>query len=71
MSKQIPFGKVLDAVKQLSDDEQETMVAILHRRMVTKARRKTGSNLREAKNEFAAGSRQVTKVDKIMREVQA
>ena len=49
----MPFGEVLEAADQLSPEEQEELIAILHRRLAQAARHRLAAEIREARQEFA------------------
>ncbi len=55
MDRTQPFAEVLEAVDQLSSDEQETLVAIVQRRMAERGRMQLAADVQEAQGEFAAG----------------
>jgi hypothetical protein len=50
-----PFADVLDAVDQLSADEQETLLEIVQRRIAERGRERLASEVREARRELATG----------------
>jgi len=49
------FADVLEAADDLSLDEQETLLEILHRRIVERRREGLAREIREARAEFEAG----------------
>lgn len=55
MTKLLPFREVLEAADHLSPDEQEELVAILHRRLAHAARQRLAAEVQEARQEFAEG----------------
>jgi hypothetical protein len=65
----LPFGEVLEAVDQHSADEQETLAAILQRRLAEQGRKRAAEEVREARREFAAGARRPVEIDDLMREI--
>jgi hypothetical protein len=69
MAQTMPFGEVLEAVDQLSTDEQETLVSILHRRLAEQGRQRVAAEVREARQEFAAGACRPATVDELLREI--
>ena len=69
MSKVLPFGEVLEAADRLSQDEQEELIAILHRRLAQFARQRLASEIKEARQEFAEGRCVPTTPDQLMREI--
>jgi len=64
-----PFGEVLEAADQLSREEQEELIAILHRRLAQAARQRLAGEVREARQEFADGRCLPATPDEIMREI--
>ena len=44
-----PFAEVLEAVDQLSTEEQETLVAIVRRRMAERGRKRLAADVQEAR----------------------
>ena len=55
MTRVLPFGEVLEAADHLSHDEQEQLIAILHRRLAQAARQRLVAEVQEARQEFAEG----------------
>jgi hypothetical protein len=55
MTRILPFGEVLEAADQLSREEQEELIAVLHRRLAQAARQRLATEIQEARQEFAAG----------------
>lgn len=57
----ITFGEILEATDKLSLEEQETLVDILHRRMIEQRRTELAKDIQDAQQEFQEGRcRQVT-----------
>lgn len=69
MNQVLPFGEVLEAADHLSPDEQEELIAILHRRLVQAARRQLAAEVQEARQEFAEGRCLAATPDELMREI--
>jgi len=69
MTQTLPFGEVLEAANHLSHDEQEELIAILHRRLVQAARQRVAADVKEARQEFAAGHCLPASPDELMREI--
>ncbi|MGE0608975.1 MAG: hypothetical protein AB7O62_17905 [Pirellulales bacterium] len=69
MIHEMPFGQVLEAAGQLSLDEQTELIAILHRRLAQAERERLVSDLREAREEFAAGACKPTNPADLLREI--
>ena len=65
----LPFAEVLEAVDQLSSEEQETLVAIVQRRMAERGRKRLISDVQEAQREFAEGRCRPSSVDELMNEI--
>ena len=69
MTPVLPFGEVLEAADHLSQDEQEELIAILHRRLAQAARQRLAADIQEARQEFAAGRCSPATPDELMREI--
>jgi uncharacterized protein YciW len=69
MTHVLPFGEVLEAADHLSQDEQEELIAILHRRLAQAARQRLAAEVQEARKEFAEGHCLPVTPDEIMREI--
>jgi hypothetical protein len=69
MDRTQPFAEVLEAVDQLSSDEQETLVAIVQRRMAERGRIQLAADVQEAQKEFAAGLCRPSTPDELMNEI--
>ncbi len=69
MTRVLPFGEVLEAVGHLSRDEQEELIAILHRRLAQAARQRLAAEIQEARQEFAEGRCLPATPDELMREI--
>ena len=69
MPNTLPFGEVLEAADHLSVDEQEELVAILHRRLTQAARQRIAADVQESRQEFAAGRCTAVTPEKLMREI--
>jgi hypothetical protein len=63
------FAEVLEAVDQLSWDEQEILVAIVQRRMAERGRQRLAAEIQEARREFAQGLCRPGRVDELIQEV--
>ena len=63
------FSDVVDAVDNLSIDEQETLVEILRRRIAKRNREALVRDVAEARAEFQSGRKGTSSVDEIMDEV--
>jgi hypothetical protein len=61
MGNGLPFAEVLEAVDQLSADDQEALIEIVRRRALERSRRRLVEEAQEAQREFAdGGCRKVT-----------
>jgi hypothetical protein len=69
MTPLLPFGEVLEAADRLSQEEQEELIAILHRRLADAARRRLVADVQEARQEFAEGRCSPATPDDLMREI--
>jgi ribosomal protein S4 len=69
MSQLLPFREVLEAADHLSEEEQEELVAILHRRLAQAARRRLAGEVKEARQEFAEGRCSPATPDELMGEI--
>jgi hypothetical protein len=69
MTHVLPFGEVLEAADHLSQDEQEELIAILHRRLAQAARQRLAAEIHEARQEFAEGRCSPATPEEIMREI--
>ena len=55
MTSVMPFGDVLEAVDKLSLEEQETLIEVLHRRIIERRREELAQDIQQAQQEFQAG----------------
>ncbi len=60
------FSDVVDAADKLSDDEQESLLEILRRRLAEKNRTKLAGDVAEARAEFIGGGARSATVQQIM-----
>jgi len=63
------FGEVLEAVGELSPDEQETLLVIVRRRLAEQERKRLAKDIREAREEFAQGRCAPATVEDLMKEI--
>jgi len=63
------FHVVVDAADRLSPEEQETLIAVLNRRLVARRRAELAADVREAQKEFERGALRPTTPEKIMKEI--
>ncbi len=66
MEQAIPFREVLDAVENLSLDEQETLLDIVKRRLTDRVRHRLASDIEESRMEFAQNRCQAVTVEAIL-----
>jgi len=71
MAQTLPFGEVLDAADRLTVDEQETLVAILRRRLAEQGRKQIAAEIAETRREYQAGGCRPVAVDDLMHEIQS
>jgi hypothetical protein len=69
MAHILQFGEVLEAADQLSHDEQEELISILHRRLAQASRQRLIAEVKEARQEFAEGRCSPATPDELMREI--
>lgn len=63
------FAEVVEAADQLSEDEQEELIAILRRRLIDAGRKRIIADVQQSRREFKAGlCRPVTPAE-LMREI--
>ncbi len=70
MTDGMPFGEVLEAADQLSAEEQQTLIDILHRRLAQAGRRLLAAEIQESRREFAEGGCKPVTPEELMREIQ-
>jgi hypothetical protein len=69
MTQVLPFAEVLEAADHLPQDEQEELIAILHRRLAQAARKRLAAEVQEARQEFAEGRCSPATSNEIMLEI--
>ena len=69
MQQAVSFGEILEAVDQLSSEEQETLIEIVCRRMAERGRRELVADIHEAQQEFAEARCRPATMDEIMNNV--
>ena len=52
MAHVMPFAEVLEAAEDLSQDEQEELIAILRRRLAQAARQRLAAEIQEAREDL-------------------
>jgi acetyl-CoA carboxylase beta subunit len=71
MENVMPFGEVLEAAGRLSLEEQETLLDVLHRRVIEQRREELSNDIRQAEQEFQEGHCQSVTPSELMREITA
>lgn len=69
MSPIVTFGEIVEAADRLSPDEQEELIAILHRRLAQAGRQRLIAEVQEARQEFAERRCVPATADELMREI--
>ncbi len=69
MAQVLPFGEVLEAADQLSQDEQAELVAVLHRRLAQATRTRLAADIHDSRQEFAEGRCSPATPEDLMREI--
>lgn len=69
MANVLQFGEVLEAADHLSQDEQEQLIDILHRRLAEASRQRLVAEIQESRQEFAEGRCLPTPPSELMREI--
>ena len=67
MKNKSSFGEVLEAVDQLSMEEQETLVDILQHRVIEARRAELANDIQDAKAEFQKSECQSLSSDEVMK----
>ena len=65
----LSFGDTLDAIEQLSKDEQEDLLEIVRHRVAERNRTRLIAEVREAEQEYAAGKCAPASPDEILKEI--
>jgi len=71
MENVMPFGEVLEAVGKLSLEEQETLLDVLHRRIIEHRREELAGDIRQAQQEFQEGHCRPVTPAELMKEILA
>ena len=69
MDSVLPFGEILEAVDKLSLEEQETLIEIIHRRIIERRREELAKEIQDAQREFQAGHCRSVTPDDLMAEI--
>ena len=71
MKRTATFAEVLDATDELPLDDQESLVEILHRRVIERRREELAIEALEARQEYEQGRCRPTVTDELMAEILA
>jgi len=71
MEKPVSFGELLEAADHLSLDDQETLVEVLHRRIIERRREELAAEVLQARQEFQQGQCRPISTDELMAEILA
>jgi hypothetical protein len=63
------YGQVLDSIEDLSDDQQESLVDIVRKRLAERRRAALVKSVGEARKEYKAGKLRPAAPSEIMRKV--
>jgi polyphosphate kinase len=63
------FHVVVEAADSLTQEEQETLIELLKRRLASRRRAQVVGDVKEAQREFESGALRPTTADEIMREI--
>jgi hypothetical protein len=65
------FNDVLEAADRLSPDDQETLIDILHRRLLERRRNELNSDINRGLQEFQNGACRTATAAEIMKEIRS
>ena len=63
------FSDVIEAIDQLSQDEQEELIDVVGRRLAEARRRRLAAEVEEARKEFASGQCRVVTPQDLVRKI--
>ena len=69
MQTVLSFGEVLEAVDKLPLEDQESLIDILHRRLMEQRRAELARDIQDARREFREGGSHPVTPDEIMKEI--
>lgn len=69
MAEVLRFGEVLEAAERLSEDEQETLLEVLHKRLAERRRQEIAEEVLAARREHGRGEARPATVDELMDEI--
>lgn len=71
MARCATFDELLDAVENLSPDEQADLVGVVQRRLAERGQRRVVEEVREGHSQFMSGNLKPSSVDDLMREIES
>jgi len=69
MPTETPFAEVLEAADRLSLEDQQSVVEILHHRILERRREELAREIREAEEEFQAGESKPRSAKELLEEI--
>ena len=69
MNATLPFREVLDAIEQLTSDEQDSLIAIVQKRQAENARIRLIAEVEASSKEYQTGQGKSSSVDNLMKEI--
>ena len=63
------FSDVIEAIDQLSQDEQEALIDVVRRRLAEGGRRRLAADVEAARKEFASGQCRTVAPKELVREI--
>ena len=69
MTKPLTFDQALDAIEELTPEQQADLIDLVRRRLAERERQRLIQQVRESESEHARGESKMVKVDDLMREI--
>ena len=69
MAQALRFDDVVEAADRLSEEEQETLLELLRRRLAERRRDEIAEHVHAARREYERGETRVASVDELMDEI--
>lgn len=69
MERALAFGEVLEAVDELSLEEQEALIEVVRRRIIERRREELAKEIQDALEEFQAGGCRPATPDELLAEI--
>ena len=66
---QVSFQDAIDIIESFPEDQRESLIEIVRRRMAEERRERIARSIRETREEFARGECKTGTVDDLMRDV--